>query len=97
MTTQPVNPQNPHVFDEFLFANQPHLQFNDSVYSLVHRFVNTFVPSLGILSTCTVVYMVLFQTPKHIRAFSKMILLCSLTDVFYALCDIWCETVGCFQ
>lgn len=96
MATQTVNPQNPYVFNEYLFLNQPHFNFNGSTFALIQRILNILVPSMGILSACLVAYMALFQTPTHIRAFSRMILLCSMSDIFYSLCDLWCQSVSCF-
>jgi hypothetical protein len=81
-TARSINPQNPFVFDEFLFANQPHLNFEGSAYALLLRIIDTGVPLLGILTACMVAYLALFQTPAYIKAFSRMIFLCSMTDVF---------------
>ena len=93
-TTHMINPQNPYVFDEDLFANQPHLNFNGSSYALFLRIIDTVVPSLGILTASIVAYLAIFQTPTHIKTFSKMILLCSITDIFYASVDLFCQTVN---
>jgi hypothetical protein len=93
-TTHIINPQNPYVFDEYIFANQPHLNFNGSTVALIHRVLNVLLTSLGILTACMVAYLALFQTPAYIKAFSRMIFLCSMTDVFYALCDLFCQAVS---
>lgn len=92
--THIVNPQNPYVFDEYLFANQPHSNFNGSTFALIHRFLNVLAPSLGILSGCMVSYLAIFQTPSHIRAFSRMILLCAMADILCALSDLLCQAVS---
>jgi hypothetical protein len=86
--------ENPYVFDEFLFANQSHVIYKDSVFALIHRCINTLAPLFGIFSAFLVVYLVLFQTSAHIRAFSRMLLLCAVTDLVYAFSDLWSQAVS---
>lgn len=93
-TNYTINPQNPYVFNEYLFIHQTHFNFNGSAYALFLRLVNIIIPSLGILGASTVAYMALFHTPTHIKPFSRMILLCSCSDMFYGFCDIWCMSVS---
>lgn len=94
MTSHFINPENPFVFNELIYSNQPHFQYNASALAAFHRFVNVLAPSLGIFGACLVGYLALSQTTYHFRAFSRMILLCSMTDVLYALCDLWTQAVS---
>jgi hypothetical protein len=93
-TTRSINPQNPYVFDEYLFASQPHFVYEGSGYALFLRILCTGAPLLGILTASMVAYLALFQTPTYIKAFSRMILLCSIVDTLCALSDLLCQPVS---
>ncbi|KAI6170906.1 hypothetical protein M3Y97_01103400 [Aphelenchoides bicaudatus] len=78
-----VDPQNPYVFNEHFFANEEHFQFNGSVYSYLHRFFNVLASLLGFIGGSLVAYLAL--------SFSRMLLLCAITDIIYSLCDFMCQ------
>jgi hypothetical protein len=94
MTTTVINPENPYVFNEYRFLNSTHLNYEESLISTIHRLINVIAPLLGIFNSSLVVYLAIWQTPRHIKSFGRMILLCSLSDIYYALCDLWCQSVS---
>jgi hypothetical protein len=94
MSTQFINPENPYVFDANFFSNQSHFNYEGSGFAVLHRLMNTLFPFLGILTACLVAYLVVCQTPANIRAFSRMIFLCSMFDIIYAFCDLWCQVIS---
>jgi hypothetical protein len=90
----PTNQANPYVFDEYLFANQAHLDFDNSTYGLIHKIVDILAPAIGIFTSSLVAYLSLFQTPSYIRAFSRMLFLCSVADILYAVGNFACMAVS---
>jgi hypothetical protein len=93
---QHVNPQNPYVFNENLFAGQAHFNFDSSSVAVIHHATSVLIPMLGISCAFMVSYLAIWQTPSQIRSFSKMILLCAVADVAFAISDLWCMVVSGF-
>ncbi|KAI6238802.1 hypothetical protein M3Y99_00636700 [Aphelenchoides fujianensis] len=87
---QPPNPRNPFVQNELLFAAETNRSFSDSRFSIVHQVNSILTGFLGIGSSLMIVYLVLFKTPLHFKAYSRMLLLCALADLTFILCDLWC-------
>ncbi|KAI6171485.1 hypothetical protein M3Y97_01049700 [Aphelenchoides bicaudatus] len=87
-----INPQNPFVSDSFLFINQQHIIYNESIYSYLHRFLNVVIPLMGLSTASMVIYLALYQTPLQIKAFARMLLVAASADILFSLIDLFTQT-----
>lgn len=94
MSAQHINPENPYVLNEYMYANLTKFDFDDSEFAFIHHFFSVLIPMLGISGACLVSYMAICHTPQQISSFSKMILLCAVVDIVFAVCDLWCMSVS---
>jgi hypothetical protein len=87
------NSENPYVFNEYFFASTTSVPYEDTVFSLVHRTNNYAAAILGGASILLVWYLIRFRTPTHFKQFSKMLLLCTITDAVYLVVDACMQPV----
>ncbi|KAI6171489.1 hypothetical protein M3Y97_01050100 [Aphelenchoides bicaudatus] len=87
----PYPETNPHVSDEFIFANESHIVFNQSFVGYLEHFINTTIPLLAILCASLVIYLSIFKTPDYIKPYAQVIRLTAFIDFGYGLFDFLCQ------
>lgn len=88
------NPENPYVFNEQFFSNVTNLPYEKSTFDLIHSLNNYTAAILGAFSILLVQYLIVFRTPRQFREFSKILLLCTISDSVYLTSDFCTQTVG---
>lgn len=94
MNSIAINPENPHVHDAYFHADQTQLSFEQTSFYIFHKANNFLAFFIGLLLNLLVIYLILYKTPSHFKAYSKMLLLCELADMITILNDFLCQTVS---
>lgn len=90
------NPENPFVFNENYFENITDVGYESANFYLFFHIYFYVCAVLAIFSISMLLYLIIQKTPKSIRPYSKMLLICAITDLYVVFVEVLCQTVSFF-
>lgn len=91
---QTPNPQNPFVHNELIYSSVTQLSYQQTSLYYIHKINNYASGLIGLLLNLLVLYLIFNKTPKQFKPYSKMLLLCAMTDSYALLCNFLCQSVS---
>lgn len=83
--TSTYNPENLYVFNENYYENTTHVVYKNTKFYSVFQTSFALCALFSLVSIGTVFFLVIFKTPKSFKAYSKMLFIYAVIDLYFAM------------
>lgn len=88
------NPLNPFVFNEYFFSNVTQTPYNQTTFYFIHFLSNILAFCIGSTLVITLSLLIAFKTPTHLKAYSRMLWMAILVDLFVLVVNFTLQPVS---
>jgi hypothetical protein len=90
------NPENPYVLNANYFENITILAYEDTASYIIFRSSHIISTTLSLFAIGFLIYLIVCKTHNSLKPYSRMLLICSITDLYYVLTHFLCQIVSRF-